>query len=101
MYYMLFYAQFLIIHYNALLCFKFFCAKGKGHTSSQADNSPQALPSPHDDGGQNLAPQKAVLDACGQGVETLMTQHCYLVMQSAATHWKLERDVYRTGKIKR
>lgn len=72
-------------------------AKGNVYTSSQADNSPQALPPPHDDGGQNLASQKAVLDTCGQGVETLVTQHCYLVMQSAATHWKLERGMY-TGQ---
>lgn len=71
--------------------------KGNRYTSSQADNSPQALPPPHDDGGQDLASQKAVLDTCGQGVETLVTQHCYLVMQSAATHWKLERGMY-TGQ---
>lgn len=59
------------------------------NTSSQADDSPQAFPLPHDDGSQNLASQKAVLDTCRQGVETLVTQHCYLVMQSAPTHWKL------------
>lgn len=76
------------------------CNTSDGYTSSQADNSPQALPPPHDDGGQNLASQKAVLDTCGQGVETLVTQHRYLVMQSAATHWKLERDVYKTGQAK-
>lgn len=71
-----------------------FCAKGNENTSAQADDSPQALPSPHDDGGQDLAPQKAVLDACGQGVEALVTQHRYLVVQSAATHWKLEGRMY-------
>lgn len=56
-------------------------------TSSKADNIAQALPSPHDDGGQNLSTQKTVLYTCCQGIETLVTQHCYLVMQSAATHW--------------
>lgn len=61
--------------------------KGNGCTSSKADDSPQALPPPHDDCGQNLASQKAVLDPCGQGVEALVTQHCYLVMQCAAAHW--------------
>ena len=70
-----------------------------GYTSSQADNSPQALPLPHDDGGQNLASQKAVLDTCRQGVEPLVTQHRYLVVQSAATHWKLERAMF-TGERK-
>jgi len=67
---------------------------GNVYTSSQADNSAQAFSPPHDDGGQNLASQKAVLDTCGQGVETLVTQHRYLVMQSAATHWKLEKGMY-------
>ncbi|TNN72933.1 hypothetical protein EYF80_016862 [Liparis tanakae] len=61
------------------------------NTDEKADNSAQAFSPPHDDGGQNLASQKAVLDPCGQGVETLVTQHRYLVMQSAATHWKLEK----------
>lgn len=76
-------------------------AKVDGYTSSQADNGPQALPPPHDDGGENLASQKAVLDTCGQGVEALVTQHRYLVVQSAATHWELERGVQnRTGKRK-
>ncbi len=74
-------------------------AKGEDYTSSQADNSPQALPPPHDDGGQNLASQKAVLDTCGQGVETLVTQHCYLVMQGAAAHWKLERGMCTEQEI--
>lgn len=69
------------------------CAKSDAHTSSQADNSPEALSSPHDDGGQNLASQKAVLDACCKGVETLVTQHGYLVMQSAAAHRKLDRKM--------
>lgn len=67
--------------------FHWLYAKVKGYTSSKADNRPQALPPPHDDGGQNLASQKAVLDTCGQGIETLVTQHCYLIMQSAAAHW--------------
>lgn len=83
-------------YYHLPLLYRLY-AKDNGYTSSQADNSPQALPPPHDDGGQNLASQKAVLDTCGQGVETLVTQHCYLVMQSAATHWKLERGMY-TGQ---
>lgn len=60
---------------------------GQGFTSSKADNSPQSLPSSHDDGGQNLPSQKAVLDPGGQGVETLVAQHGYLVVQSAATYW--------------
>lgn len=60
--------------------------KGCGFTSSKADDSPQALPLPHDNGGQNLAPEKAVLDPCGQGIETLVAQHRYLVVQSAAAH---------------
>lgn len=56
-------------------------------TGSKADNGPQALALPHDDGGKNLASKKAVLDPCGQGVEALVTQHCNLVVQSAAAHW--------------
>lgn len=60
-------------------------------TGSQADNGPQAVPFPHDDGGQDLAPQEAVLDACRQRVETLVTQHGDLVMQSAASNRKLKR----------
>lgn len=75
------------------VCFRLY-AKHNVFTSSQADNSPQALSPPHDDGGKNLASQKAVLDARGQGIETLVAQHCYLVMQSAATHWKLKRGMY-------
>lgn len=39
-------------------------ANNNRNTSSQADNSPQAFPLPHDDGSQNLASQKAVLDTC-------------------------------------
>lgn len=39
-------------------------ANDNKNTSSQADNSPQAFPFPHDDGSQNLASQKAVLDTC-------------------------------------
>lgn len=74
-------------------------ANGDKYTSSQADNSPQAFPFPHDYGSQNLASQKAVLDTCRQGVETLVTQHCYLVVQSAPTHWKLETGMY-TGQDK-
>lgn len=58
-------------------------------TSSQADDGAQALPFPHDDGGQNLASQQAVLDACCEGVEPLVTQHGDLVVQSAAAHRKL------------
>lgn len=61
-------------------------------TGSQADNSPQAVPLPHDDGGQDLAPQEAVLDACRQCVETLVTQHGNLVMQRAASNRKLKRE---------
>lgn len=59
-------------------------------TSSQADDGAQALPFPHDDGGQNLTSQQAVLDARCEGVEPLVTQHGDLVVQSAATHRKLE-----------
>lgn len=55
-------------------------------TSSKADDSSQSLPSSHDDGSQNLASQEAVLDAGGQGVETLVAQHGYLVVQSAAAN---------------
>lgn len=61
-------------------------------TSSQANNGPQAVPFPHDDGGQDLASQEAVLDACRQRVETLVTQHGDLVMQSAASNRKLKRN---------
>lgn len=60
-------------------------------TSSQADNGPQAVPFPHDDGGQDLAPQEAVLDACRQCVEALVTQHGDLVMQSASSNRKLKK----------
>lgn len=60
-------------------------------TSSQADDGAQALPFPHDDGGQNLAPQQAVLDARCESVEPLVTQHGDLVVQSAAAHRKLGR----------
>lgn len=59
-------------------------------TSSQADDGAQAFPFPHDDGGQNLASQQAVLDARCEGVEPLVTQHGDLVVQSAATHRKLD-----------
>ena len=90
----MFSSQFLILPFLPPLLFHRLYAKGKGYTSSQADNSPKALPPPHDDGGQNLASQKAMLDTCGQGVETLVTQHRDLVMQSTATHWKLERGKY-------
>lgn len=72
-----------------------------GRTGSQADDRPQALPSPHHDGGQDLATQEAVLDPCGQGVEPLVTQHGNLVMQRAATHWELERGTKTRQEIRR
>lgn len=67
------------------------CTLDDARTSSQADDGAQALPFPHDDGGQDLAPQQAVLDARCEGVEPLVTQHGDLVVQSAATNRKLGR----------
>lgn len=66
------------------------CTLG-ARTSAQADDGAQAFPFPHDDGGQNLASEQAVLDARCEGVEPLVTQHGDLVVQSAATHRKLDR----------
>lgn len=87
--------QTLEIHQHSLLwtlkfhCQHLFRCSELDCTSSQADNGPQAVPLPHDDGGQDLAPQEAVLDACRQCVETLVTQHGDLVMQRAASNRKL------------
>lgn len=86
----------LEIHQHSLLwtlkfhCQHLFRCRELDCTSSQADNGPQAVPLPHDDGGQDLAPQEAVLDACRQCVETLVTQHGDLVMQRAAGNRKLQ-----------
>lgn len=65
--------------------------RGRGRTGSQADDGSQALPPPHDDGGEDLASQEAVLDTGGQGVEALVTQHGDLVVQCAAADWKLRK----------
>lgn len=60
-------------------------------TSAQADHGPQAVSLPHDDGGQDLASQQAVLDAVGEGVESLVAQHGDLVVHGAAAHRELRR----------
>lgn len=62
------------------------------HTCPDADHHSQALvPFPHDDGGQDLPPEQAVLDARSEGVEALMAQHSQLIVEGAATHRELEQ----------
>lgn len=65
--------------------------EGADRTRSDADHHSQALgPSAHDDGGQDLPPEQAVLDASGEGVEALVAQHGQLVVQGAAADGELQ-----------
>lgn len=67
-------------------------------TRPDADHDAQALlPSPHDDGGQDLAAEQAVLDAGGEGVEALVAQHGDLVVQGASADGELQREEEAKG----
>lgn len=70
--------------------------EGADRTRADADHHSQALVAPaHDDGGQDLPPEQAVLDASGEGVEALVAQHGQLVVQGAAAHRELQTGTER------
>lgn len=64
-------------------------------TRPQADNCAETVRSfPHHDGGENLSTQKAVLDACCEGIKALMAQHGDLIVHRTAGYWQLKQKLF-------